>query len=252
MIKVMVAGILTACILCGCTRREQLVLDTGGREQPAEETKEAGQDGVTDAGTADGTAPAMQDPAANPSAEDGQQIPYAEGAAICVHVCGAVEKPGVYELPEGSRVFEAVREAGGFTAEADDSYVNQAQQLADGVKLVIPTVEQAKAADGSGTDSAGEIGIVEGSGTRQADGYGVSAGSAAVEGTEPGSEGKININTASEAQLCEIPGIGATRAAAIVAYRQQAGGFASPEDIMKVSGIKEGTYEKMKDRITVN
>ena len=65
-------------------------------------------------------------------------------------------------------------------------------------------------------------------------------------------DGRININTAPEAQLCEIPGIGATRAAAIAAYRQEHGGFSSIEEIMNVSGIKEGTYAKIKDRITVN
>ena len=65
-------------------------------------------------------------------------------------------------------------------------------------------------------------------------------------------DGKININTATEAQLCDIPGIGATRAAAIAAYRQEHGNFTSIEEIMRVNGIKEGTYEKMKDSITVN
>ena len=63
---------------------------------------------------------------------------------------------------------------------------------------------------------------------------------------------RININTASEADLCSIPGIGATRAAAVVAYRQEHGVFASVEDIMNVSGIKEGTYAKIKDRIKVD
>ncbi len=91
----------------------------------------------------------------------------------------------------------------------------------------------------------------------QQDGYGVSdAGTGDGAGrTDPVSvaaDGRININTASEAQLCEIPGIGATRAAAIAAYRQEHGGFSSIEEIMNVSGIKEGTYAKIKDRITVN
>ena len=98
----------------------------------------------------------------------------------------------------------------------------------------------------------GQPGIVEGNNAGQPDGYGIQAGSSGTDQAESGPDGKININTASEAQLCEIPGIGATRAAAIVAYRQQSGGFASIEDIMNVSGIKEGTYEKIKDRITVN
>ena len=70
--------------------------------------------------------------------------------------------------------------------------------------------------------------------------------------TETGSvDGRVNINTATESELCSVNGIGASRAAAIVKYRQENGNFASIEDIMKVSGIKEGTYEKIKDMITV-
>ncbi|MDE7232161.1 MAG: helix-hairpin-helix domain-containing protein, partial [Lachnospiraceae bacterium] len=65
-------------------------------------------------------------------------------------------------------------------------------------------------------------------------------------------DGRININTATEAELCNIPGIGGTRAAAIVAYRESHGSFQKPEDIMKVSGIKEGLYGKIKDSIRVN
>ena len=65
-------------------------------------------------------------------------------------------------------------------------------------------------------------------------------------------DGKININTASESQLCDIPGIGAVRAAAIASYRQEHGAFETIEDIMKVSGIKQGTYDKIKDSIIVN
>ncbi len=175
---------------------------------------------------------------------------------IWVHVCGAVRKAGVYELPAGSRVFEAVQEAGGFAADADESYVNQAQRLSDGAKLVIPTVEQVEEAAGDSRTEAGRIGIVEQAGVQEA-GYGVSAaGTGDSDGrTDPVSvsaDGRININTAPEAQLCEIPGIGATRAAAIAAYRQEHGGFSSIEEIMNVSGIKEGTYAKIKDRITVN
>ena len=66
------------------------------------------------------------------------------------------------------------------------------------------------------------------------------------------SDGRININTATQERLCEIPGIGAVRAAAIVSYRQEHGGFTKIEDIMNVSGIKEGTYVKIKDSIRVN
>lgn len=283
-------------VLGGCTRREQLVLETAdmadesrggepgmsgrssdgeaagtdsgrGQEQP-ESGQQAGQ-GQAQTGIGQQPGQGQSGTAGDEAAKAGQYGADADGSAqtvggeqpadstvIWVHVCGAVRKAGVYELPAGSRVFEAVQEAGGFAADADESYVNQAQRLSDGAKLVIPTVEQVKEAAVDSRTDAGQIGIVEQAGVQQ-DGYGVSdAGTGDGAGqTDPVSvaaDGRININTASEAQLCEIPGIGATRAAAIAAYRQEHGGFSSIEEIMNVSGIKEGTYAKIKDRITVN
>lgn len=283
-------------VLGGCTRREQLVLETAdmadesrggepgmsgrssdgeaagtdsgrGQEQP-ESGQQAGQ-GQAQTGSGQQPGQGQSGTAGDEAAKAGQYGADADGSAqtvggeqpadstvIWVHVCGAVRKAGVYELPAGSRVFEAVQEAGGFAADADESYVNQAQRLSDGAKLVIPTVEQVEEAAGDSRTEAGRIGIVEQAGVQEA-GYGVSAaGTGDSDGrTDPVSvsaDGRININTAPEAQLCEIPGIGATRAAAIAAYRQEHGGFSSIEEIMNVSGIKEGTYAKIKDRITVN
>ncbi len=266
-------------VLGGCTRREQLVLETadmadesrGGEPEitgqfPGGDAagtgsermqEQAGQSQYSAAG--DEMAKAGQyvtGTGADGSAQSGGGAQASDGTVIWVHVCGAVRKAGVYELPAGSRVYEAVQEAGGFAADADESYVNQAQRLSDGAQLVIPTVEQVEEAAGDNRTDAGQIGIVEQAGVQQ-DGYGVSdAGTGDGAGrTDPVSvaaDGRININTASEAQLCEIPGIGATRAAAIAAYRQEHGGFSSIEEIMNVSGIKEGTYAKIKDRITVN
>lgn len=152
---------------------------------------------------------------------------------IYVHVCGAVLRSGVYELEAGSRVYEAVQAAGGFAENADRNYVNQAQELGDGIKLVIPTLEEAAANI--------QAGITEDTFSAGAEGDGQTA-----------EAGRININTASETQLCEIPGVGKTRAAAIIAYREAHGGFQKPEDIMQVDGIGEGMYGKMKDSIRVD
>ncbi len=129
------------------------------------------------------------------------------------------------------------------------------------MKLIIPTVEQTKALS---TDENTIIGIVESSDEGQPMvGHNATQQTGGVQGTASDSadtggvihsetaDGKININTASEAELCNIPGIGSTRAAAIVAYRQESGGFQRIEDIMNVSGIKEGTYNKIKDKIKV-
>ncbi len=169
--------------------------------------------------------------------------------ALLVHVCGAVKNPDVYELPAGSRVFEAVKMAGGFTEEADESYVNQAQTLSDGVKLVIPTTAQIQANAQEELD--GRIGVV-GMTETEAGTDGTDVGTDGTNAMVGASDGRININTATQERLCEIPGIGAVRAAAIVSYRQEHGGFTKIEDIMNVSGIKEGTYVKIKDSIRVN
>lgn len=142
-----------------------------------------------------------------------------------VHICGAVKEPGVYSLPEGSRVVDAIRAAGGLTQDASERDVNQASVVADGMQIVIPTLEEVK--DGGYTWGA------------------------AAKGGGDTEDGLVDINTADAAQLMTLPGIGQTRADAIVAYREQHGGFRTIEDIMKVDGIKEGSFAKLKARITV-
>ena len=227
--------LLSVCImLCGCTRREQLVLKEVPEEKFSAEQQIPLEDKTEEQNEAELQSAGEQSAAAE----------KAEPQTIYVHVCGAVVNPNVYELPAGSRVYEAVQMAGGFTMDADESYVNQAQTLSDGVKLVIPTIEQTQAmiTENAEGDLVGIVGEQDG----------VQGTSVPLQDSAASSDGKININTASEAELCNIPGIGATRAAAIVAYRQEKGGFSAIEDIMNVSGIKEGTYEKIKDSIKVN
>lgn len=164
-------------------------------------------------------------------------------AMIYVDVCGAVANPGVFQLAAGSRVFQAIEAAGGYLPEAALTCVNRAGVLTDGQQLYILTqeemerqgldpVEMAKASDGQMNGSAG---------TGQNTGM-----NAQVQ-----QDNRININTADEAQLTTLTGIGATRAQAIIAYREENGPFAAIEDIMNVQGIKEGTFAKIKDEIVV-
>lgn len=164
-------------------------------------------------------------------------------AMIYVDVCGAVANPGVFQLAAGSRVFQAIEAAGGYLPEAALTCVNRAGVLTDGQQLYILTqeemerqgldpVEMAKASDGQMNGSAG---------TGQNTGM-----TAQVQ-----QDNRININTADEAQLTMLTGIGATRAQAIIAYREENGPFAAIEDIMNVQGIKEGTFAKIKDEIVV-
>ena len=145
-----------------------------------------------------------------------------EETTIFVHVCGAVRKPEVYELDASARLYEAIAAAGGFREDACEDALNLAAPLTDGEKIYVPTVAEAEA---------------------------VAAGAPAFE--EAADDGRININTADVAALCSLPGIGESRAEAIIAYREEHGEFQKIEDIMEVSGIKEGMYAKLKDRIKV-
>ena len=147
---------------------------------------------------------------------------------LVVYVCGAVENPGIYTLPADSRLYEAIRMAGGFSKEADPAYHNLAREIEDGERIYILSASETKALTAE-QQVAGEEG---------------SAGSEQVNGL-------INLNTATAEQLMTLPGIGEARAADILAYRAKIGQFTDVEELMNVSGIGEARFEKIKDKITV-
>ena len=162
---------------------------------------------------------------------------------IYVDVCGAVANPGVFQLAAGSRVFQAIEAAGGYLPEAVQNCVNRAGVLTDGQQLYILTQEEMER---QGLDLAEMAGASDGQ-MNGSTGTGQNAG-LTVQAQQ---DNRININTADEAQLTTLTGIGATRAQAIIAYREENGPFAAIEDIMNVQGIKEGTFAKIKDKIVV-
>ena len=164
-------------------------------------------------------------------------------AMIYVDVCGAVANPGVFQLAAGSRVFQAIEAAGGYLPEAALTCVNRAGVLTDGQQLYILTQEEMER---QGLDSAEMAGASDGQMNGSA-GTGQNAG-LTVQAQQ---DNRININTADKAQLTMLTGIGATRAQAIIAHREENGPFAAIEDIMNVQGIKEGTFAKIKDEIVV-
>lgn len=228
-------------MLSACTGREDIVLELGGRGNETESVPETEGEQVAEKGTENGQETAFESSNGKAGAENSSAAQEAVSSDIYVHICGAVESPGVYILAAGSRVYEGIAAAGGFREDACEDFINQAGILQDGQRLVIPTEEEAAEviADGSyqalwqeGAQQAGETGM--------------------AESQSGGAGGLVNINTATETELSAIPGIGVGKAAAIVQYRQENGSFSSIEDIMKVSGIKEGTFEKIKDKITVN
>ena len=164
-------------------------------------------------------------------------------AMIYVDVCGAVANPGVFQLAAGSRVFQAIEAAGGYLPEAALTCVNRAGILTDGQQLYILTQEEMER---QGLDPAEMSKVSDGQMNGSA-GTGQNTGMTA----QVQQDNRININTADEAQLTTLTGIGATRAQAIIAYREENGPFAAIEDIMNVQGIKEGTFAKIKDEIVV-
>ena len=151
-----------------------------------------------------------------------------EPGSIFVYVCGQVAAPGVYELPGGARVYQAIEMAGGTLEGASPESLNLAQQAEDGQKIYVPTEEEAQ----TGAALQDTMGGVQDMASDQ-------------------EAGKVNLNTAGLEELMTLTGIGQTRAEAIITYREEEGGFRAPEDIMNVDGIKEGIYEKLKDEITV-
>ena len=150
-----------------------------------------------------------------------------ESDSLCyVYVCGAVEQPGVYLLQSGGRVYEAITLAGGLTEDAAGNALNQAEHVSDGQMIQVPTKEEAALSD------AGE--------------------SAEEPDRMQAEDGKININTASAEMLMTLPGVGQSKAESIIAYREEKGTFSSVEAIKNVNGIKDGVYNQIKDKITVD
>jgi len=173
---------------------------------------------------------------APPRGKSIQLEPLPSPAPFTVHVTGAVHHPGVYHLPPGSRVQDAVQAAGGFTILADEGALNLAARLEDGGQIEIPVI--------SPTVNPGQL--------IEASPPSATAPPAATETPTPGPVFPIDINTASQLELELLPQIGPVRAARIVAYRQSHGPFHSIEDIRKVYDINPEVYAAIRDLITAS
>ena len=147
---------------------------------------------------------------------------------IYVHICGQVKKPGVYSVDYGSRLIDVIELAGGFCKEAAKDYMNQAQVVEDGSRVYIPSNEEVE-----------ELSVEE---------YMTSSD---LSNEQSGKDNLVNINKADENELMTLPGIGESKAKSILEYRNSHGDFKKIEDIMKISGIKEGLFRKIEDKISV-
>ena len=163
-----------------------------------------------------------EESAASEILENEQETQGSDVEMLYIYVCGQVKNPGVYTLPEGSRVYDVFALAGGLTELAATDYWNQARLLKDGEMIYVPSKEEVKDQTFDSADAAT---------TNKSD--------------------KVNINTASKEELMALPGIGETRASAILAYRQKNGPFSSIEELKEVEGIKEAVFAKIKVYIEI-
>lgn len=202
------------------------------------------------------------DRTADSGSSDDQKSDGAVSDTIVVYVCGAVKEPGLYELPAGSRINDAVVKAGGFKKKAARDYINLAEPLSDGEKVCILRKDQIGQGSQNTLNSGsvtfgtgrhyGDTGTYDsGSANGSSFDSGSANGSSSNSGSANSSSGKVNINTASKNELMTLTGIGESRAADIISYREENGAFKDIKDIMNVSGIKDRMFEKIKDDICV-
>lgn len=226
MIFICMIAVVSAFLLAGCGRKDAYVI-----------SGETADESLADASSVDETV-------SGEILTDGTVLDSGPSATIYVDVDGAVLQPGVYSLPDNARVFDAVDAAGGLLPEACSEILNQAEHVSDGQKLYIMTKEEWEVQKELG-------GSQEWTGTQEVTGK---QGQNGTQGTQKQAEQDdelVDLNRATESELCTLPGIGQTRAQAIIAYREASGGFRSIDEIQNVSGIKSGTYEKIKNKIKV-
>ncbi len=187
--------------------------------------------GVPAASAAPGSRSARSSPAGPPSslAAHNGELTSTTGAPLAVHVAGAVARPGLYHLPAGSRVADALTLAGGKLPRADLDRLNLAARLVDGQKILVTRRGEPV--------PPGEAPLAAGSGRRDATG---------AAPAEP-----IDLNAADLAALDSLPGIGPATARAILEERTRRGGFRSTRDLLRVPGIGEGRFARLKDRVRV-
>lgn len=206
-------------VACGADKGTKIDISKSTEEE-LEDTKDTNQADAVEDTTVEPEESESFSKEADSENSDAKEAP----GSITVYVCGAVNQPGVYTLSGMARMQEAVEAAGGMTQEADQNILNLAQFLTDGQMIRIPLKGEEVQEESfiSSEDSLKE---------------------------ETGD--KINLNSASSQELQTIPGIGQSKAEAIIHYREENGRFERIEDIMQISGIKEASFQKMEPYICV-
>ncbi|MGB2991614.1 MAG: helix-hairpin-helix domain-containing protein [Paenisporosarcina sp.] len=175
-----------------------------------------------------GTLETIQNPIASPipteESSETNSIEKGRNQTVVVDVKGQVHEPGVYTLPAGSRVLDAIQLAGGILPTAEEKALNFAAKLVDEMVIYVPLIGESD----------------------------VSMTIATTPSTSESHSAFVNINTSDESTLMTLSGIGPSKAKAIIAYREEKGLFKSIEDIKEVTGIGDSTFENLKDFISVN
>jgi competence protein ComEA len=181
--------------------------------------------GDSDASSTTRRVPATSAVTSSSTATGGTAGSAKKGERVTVHVAGAVATPGVYDLDPAARVIDAVEAAGGGAPDADLNRLNLAAKIADGQRVLVQRVGEA-----------------------------APAGSASPGGSDGGSadpSALVNLNSATPAELEELPGIGPTLAEAIITERERRGGFRSVNELRDVRGIGEKRFADLKDKVTI-
>ena len=214
------------CVCQGCSDEEvmEIISEEGNKEQISDNAIDVAKDTGVE------------------NTEKTENIETNDSQSFVVYVAGYVNNPGVYELSAGSRVIDAIDAAGGYSKEAYDNYLNLASLISDGQMIYVPSEEEV---------SQGNVESIAGNGGTSGIGVNGNGGNSGSNGTG-NSGGLVNINSASKEELMTLPGIGESKADKIIAYREENGRFSTPEGIMEISGIKDGLYNKIKDKICAN
>lgn len=217
--------IVTVVTLCGCAGKNntQMYLEAkvqDGQAQKSEANAAPGESSVENVQNRK----SLDSEQGTAERQDTLAEQEAVSATCFVYVCGAVKHPGVFELPKGSRVYEAIALAGGLCEDAYRKGINQAQKIEDGDMIEVLTVEEQQESEKTASPVSAE---------------------------EQSTDGLVNLNTATKEQLMSLNGIGEAKAANIIAYRESNGRFSAIEEIMNVNGIGQGVYAKVKDHIKI-
>jgi competence protein ComEA len=153
-----------------------------------------------------------------------------------VYIVGEVNRPGIYQIEEGMFLYQLVEMAGGLTQEAAEEHINLAYRISNNIMIRIPGKQEILTSETGGVAKGLLFDDVAGFEN-------------SLEETQEST--KININSADETQLDQLPGIGITTAKRIIDYRNKNGNFKVIEDIMKIPGIKQSKFNKIKDQIVV-